>query len=71
MKQAKIILEKDCIKVLLRADGRQQYGVNSILTRKNAYILKWLFNKIAELRYLGYSVEFEDKDNSPIPENAY
>lgn len=71
MKKAKIILEEDEIIVMILPEGEEEYCFNSSLTRKNKYIVNWIFKKIAELKYLGYSIDFENKDNSQLPEDAF
>lgn len=68
MKKAKIILNEDEIRVYTCTDETNGYHFSSSFPRKLPDILKWLFLKIEELKYLGYSIEFEINDNVEIPE---
>lgn len=71
MKKAKIILNEEEIEVYICADEKDGYCFNSSLTRKNTNILRWLFFKIEELKYLGYSIEFENNDKTALPADAF
>lgn len=69
--KAKIILNDKEIEVYICYDEKDGYCFNSSLTRKNSNILNWLFAKIDELKYLGYSIKFENNDKMVHPADAF
>ena len=71
MKKAKIILDKEDVTILTQANKNEEYYFYRSLTRQNNYILHWLFTMIRELNFYNYEIEFENRDISPLPENAY
>lgn len=71
MKKAKIILNKEDVTILTQTNKNGEYYFYGSLTRQNNYILHWLFSKIRELNFYNYEIEFENRDISPLPENAY
>lgn len=71
MKKAKIILDKEDVTILARTSKDEDYYFYGSLTRRNNYILHWLFTKIRELNFYNYEIEFENRDISSLPENAY
>ena len=71
MKKAKIILDKEDVTILARTSEDEDYYFYCSLTRRNNYILHWLFEKIRELNFYNYEIEFKDDDISSLPENAY
>lgn len=71
MKKAKIILDKEDVTILVQTVKDREYYFYGSLTRQNDYILHWLFTKIRELNFYNYEIEFENRDISSLPENAY
>lgn len=68
MKQAKIILNKNEIKVYIKPRKNEDFMFNSSITTKNEYHLIFLYQKISELKILGYEIEFENNDHVSMPE---
>ena len=68
--KAKIILNEEEIRVYTCTDETNGYYFSSSFPRKQPDILKWLFLKIEELKYLGYSIEFENNDKTDLPQYA-
>lgn len=71
MKKAKIILNKENVTILTQTNKNEVYYFYRSLTRRNNYILRWLFTMIRELNFYNYEIEFENRDISSLPENAY
>lgn len=71
MKKAKIILNKEDVTILTQTNKNKEYYFYRSLTRRNNYILRWLFTMIRELNFYNYEIEFENRDISSLPENAY
>lgn len=71
MKKAKIILDKEDVIILTQTNKNEEYFFYRSLTRRNNYILRWLFTMIRELNFYNYEIEFENRDFSSLPENAY
>lgn len=71
MKKAKIILDKEDVTILTQTNKNEEYFFYRSLTRRNNYILRWLFTMIRELNFYNYEIEFENRDFSFLPENAY
>lgn len=68
MKKAKIILNKNEIKVYIKPRKDEDFMFNSSITTKNEYHLIFLYQKISELKILGYEIEFENNDHVSMPE---
>ncbi len=71
MKKAKIIPDKEDVMILTQTSKNEEYYFYGSLTRQNNYILHWLFTKIRELKFYNYEIEFENRDISSLPKNAY
>ena len=64
---AKIVLNKNEMEAYIRPREDEDFMFNASTSTKNEYCVIWLYNKIKELEYLGYKIEFVHNDGIEIP----